>query len=287
MSGPLPYRWPAGRRCAAVLSFDFDAETPYLWTHRASLTDVLGEPEQRRFGPRQGVHRILDVLGGLELKASFFIPGVVAERYPEAVARIVEEGHEAGLHGWLHERVDELVSEAEIEETISRGANSLERAAGRPAIGYRSPSWEMTPVVFKVLKRLGVSYDSSLMGYDHPYWIGDMPEIPVNWFLDDAPYYRYAGRGDTRPPAFPEQLTRAWEEELEACKRFGGLFMLTMHPWLSGRAARVAALERMVRRHRDDPEIWWATAAEIAAYHRSAHPDDFHEQALVAELPAG
>ena len=284
MSGPTPYRWPDGRSCAAVLSFDFDAETPYLWNNRNQLTDVLGEPEQRRFGPRQGVHRILDVLRGLELKASFYVPGVVADRYPDAVARIAEEGHEIGLHGWLHERVDELSAD-EMEDTIGRGAAAVARAAGRPAIGYRSPSWEMTPATFTVLQRLGVRYDSSLMGYDHPYWVGEMPEIPVSWFLDDAPYYRYAGRGDTRPPAYPEALNRAWEEELEGCKRFGGLFLLTMHPWLSGRPGRIAALERMVRRHRDDDRIWWCTAAEAAEHHRTTHPGDFREAAVPARLP--
>lgn len=286
MTRPVQYRWLEGRRCAAVLSFDFDAETPYLWNNRGRLTDVLGEPEQRRFGPRQGVHRILDVLAGLDLKASFYIPGVVAERHPNEVVRIVEEGHEASLHGWLHERVDELGSEGEIEESISRGAESLQRVTGRQAPGYRSPSWEMTPTTFRVLEKLGIGYDSSLMGYDHPYWVGPTPEIPVSWFLDDAPYYRYAGRGDTRPPAFPEQLNRAWEEELEACKRFGGLFMLTMHPWMSGRAARITALERMVQRHRADPEIWWTTAAEVAEHHRNAHPDDFRVDAVAAEPPA-
>jgi hypothetical protein len=107
--------------------------------------------------------------------------------------------------------------------------------------------------------------------------VGNLVEVPVQWLLDDAPYYRYVGRGDTRPPAYPADVLRSWRLELEGVKRFGGLFMLTMHPWISGRASRLLALETLVADYRHDPEIAWATAAEVAAFHRRAHFDEFRE----------
>ena len=276
MTAMVPYRWPDGKRCAAVLSFDFDGETPYLWNNRNQPSKALGELEQRRFGPRQGIHRILDLLAEQNLRATFYIPGAIAERYPEAVTRIAAEGHEIGLHGYLHERVDQI-TKGEIEETTARAMEALQRVSRQTPVGYRSPSWEMTPETLTVIESIGLSYDSSLMGYDHPYWVGNLVEVPVQWLLDDAPYYRYVGRGDTRPPAYPTDVISSWRLELEGAKRFGGLFMLTMHPWISGRASRLLALEKLVADYRHDPEIEWATAAEVAAFHRRAHFSEFRE----------
>ncbi|MHB8619129.1 MAG: polysaccharide deacetylase family protein [Chloroflexota bacterium] len=273
-----PYRWPGGRLCAAVLSFDFDGEAPYLWNHRAEPKAGMGEIEQRRFGPRQGVYRILDLLAQHRIQASFYVPGWIAEHYPEALRAILKGGHEVGLHGYLHERLDDIGRD-EMRETMARARRALLVVGAGEPLGYRSPSWEMTPWAFEVLQDLGVAYDSSLMGYDHPYWMSGLVEVPVQWLLDDAPFYRYAGKGDTRPPAHPGQVVESWRLELEGMKRFGGLFMPTMHPWMSGRAGRLLELDRLLARYRDDADIWWATAAQVARHHAATYPDEYREEA--------
>lgn len=268
------YEWPDGKRCAVTLSFDFDAETPYLWRTRADRPAVLGELELRRFGARQGVYRILDLLDKWSIRATFFVPGWIAERYPEVVGEVARRGHEIGMHGYLHERVDQL-TEGEVEETVARGKEALWRVVGERAFGYRSPSWEMTRETFDVLIRHGVSYDSSMMGYDHPYWVGDLPEIPVQWTLDDAPFFRYTGFGGDSAPRDPTEVMGMWGQEFEGAKRYGGIFMVTMHPWMSGRAGRIMALEELIARLKSDPDAWWATCEEVAEHHRSAYPDMF------------
>ncbi|UOF88993.1 polysaccharide deacetylase [Fodinisporobacter ferrooxydans] len=273
----LAYHWPDGKKCAVILSFDFDGETPFLWRSRNQNVKTMGEFEQRRFGPRQGVHRILDLLAKWDSKASFFIPGRIAEQYPQAVEEIVKYGHEIGLHGYLHERVDEL-NEEEIEETLIQAKESLQKITGQRQMGYRSPSWEMTESAFNIIMRHQVLYDSSLMGYDHPYWIGGLPEIPVQWLLDDAIFYRYTGGSSASPPPInPKVVIDSWKQEFEGMKRFGGLFMVTMHPWISGRASRILALEELIKHLKKDTEVWWATCEEVAAYHRTAYPDQFRE----------
>src|SRR5690606_3971601 len=180
MSDRREYQWPDGKRCAAAFSIDFDGESPFLWRTRANPTPVLGELEQRAFGPRQGIYRILEMLHRLDIQASFFIPGIIAERYPQAVEAIAKDGHEIGLHGYLHEHVQELDADG-IEQMILKGKEALERVVGEREFGFRSPAWEMTPETIRALQRHGIRYDSSLMGYDHPYWIDGLPEIPVQW----------------------------------------------------------------------------------------------------------
>lgn len=271
------YKWPEEKQCAVVLSFDFDVHTPYLWRNRKAQTNSLGELEQRRFGVRQGICRILELLAHYDVKASFFVPGLVAEQYPQAVAEVAEHGHEIGLHGYIHERLDEL-NKGEAEETMLKSVEALERIVGRKRMGYRSPSWEMTADMFDLLNRYDVLYDSSLMGYDHPYWVDGLPELPVQWLLDDAVFYRYTGSGiDIGPPQSPAVVVDMWNRELEGMKQFGGLFMVTMHPWITGRAARLLALEELIKSISDSSAVWWSTCDEVALYHRAAYADQYLE----------
>ena len=87
MSGDS-YLWPDGFRSAACFTLDLDAHAPYLWTHRQKMPPFLSHLEQRRFGPRVGIHRILELLDRFALKGTFFVPGKVAEDHPELLPRL-------------------------------------------------------------------------------------------------------------------------------------------------------------------------------------------------------
>lgn len=212
------------------------------------------------------------MLDRLSLRASFYVPGAIAEAHPGALRSIISAGHEVGLHGYMHERLDDLGA-AQAAATLDRSVQALVAAGASPPFGYRSPSWEMTPEAWDQLCAAGVLYDSSLMGYDHPYWIDGLVEVPVQWQLDDAIFYRYV-TGSSRPPVPPSVVMDDWGREISALARFAGLAMMTVHPWLSGRAGRLAAFESMLREAVSDPGIWWATAAQIADHHRAGHTPD-------------
>lgn len=261
---------------ALCVSFDFDGPSPYLWATRGERPSVVGELEQRRFGPRIGVWRILDVLGEAGIAASFFVPGAIAAAYPEALGAILERGHEIALHGYLHERVEAL-SPAELVDVLARSTAALRQAGVSGRLGYRSPSWEMTEAAWDALRAAEVAYDSSLMGSDTPYTIDGLVEVPVDWSLDDAVFYRYVP-GTVRPPAPTEAVLAAWTAEIEAARSYGTCVVLTMHPWISGRGARAAALARLLAQYGQDRDIWWATAAQIADHHRTltGRPAEHH-----------
>ena len=275
---PKPYQWPAGKRCAVVISADVDAESPLLWKSRGKTLHTLGELEQRRFGPREGLARILALLGEYGISGSFYVPGYVAEAHPEILPGLLAGGHEVGLHGYHHE----LVHQLEIDENrdiLLRCLKVFEDQIGKKPLGYRSPAWEMTESMMDLLQTEKLIYDSSLMGYDHPYTLGGVTEIPVQWLLDDAIYFRYFGSGiDHWHPADPGAVLNGWIEEFEGLRKFGGLFMVTVHPWISGRAQRIRLLEKLIRHIRQYNDVWWATALEIANYHgESANRNEFEE----------
>src|SRR5207302_11228021 len=99
----MRYQWPKRQQSAAVLSFDFDAESGFLFREPEKARRSLGDLEERRFGPRVGVDRILRLLDRLKLRASFYIPGWTVENHPAESARIRDAGHESGPHGNMPE----------------------------------------------------------------------------------------------------------------------------------------------------------------------------------------
>ena len=265
----MRYAWPKGRRSAAVLSFDFDAESGFLFREPEKARRSLGDLEERRFGPRVGVDRILRLLDRLKLRASFFIPGWTVEHHLDACRRIRDAGHEIGAHGNVHEALGFL--DEEQEERVMREQLEIlaSRLGVRPA-GYRSPSWDVNVWTPALLKAHGFSYDSSLMGNDVPYAldtpVGPLTEVPVQWIMDDAPLFRHV-YGASNAIADPGRVLQMWSKEFVAMHRENGCFVLTCHPFISGRASRVQLIEDLVRHMRRQKGVWFTTCEEVAQWH--------------------
>ena len=120
------------------------------------------------------------------------------------------------------------------------------------------------------LKRRGL-YDSSLSGFDHPYTIGDVTEVPVQWAIDDAVYFKFVGGGaDSWPPSATGPILDSWLDEWTMLHKEGGLLMLTIHDWISGRAHRILMLERLLERITAEQGAWIATVGEVAAHHAAS-----------------
>lgn len=269
MTAPPDYPWPNGKRSAFLFSVDVDIESPLVWRTRATGIRGRGELEQRRFGARTGLDRLLDLLETHELHATFYVPALDAEAHPHTLPAIHERGHELALHGYAHERVDEL-SDTENAAVLDRSLAVFEHQIGLRPEGYRSPAWEIIDALPDLLRERGIQYDSSLMGYDHPYSVQGLTEIPVNWLTDDAIYFKFTGGGADRwHPPDPAAILHAWLEEWEGIHEFGGLFTLTVHPWISGRAQRVRLLRSLLEHVRAHSDVWFATADELARHHRT------------------
>lgn len=281
LSLPAPYPWPKGKSSAFCFSIDVDAHAPWMWSNRQDVPQRLSHLEQRRYGPRIGIRRIADLLARHKIKASFFVPAVVAEENPWMLPALMDAGHEVGLHGYFHELVAE-VSDAEFSRALEASIALFERQTGKKPAGFRSPAWEMTPHMLSEVRRHGF-YDSSLMGSDTPYSVHGVTEVPVNWATDDAIFFKFLDGRDTRAPLGTNQMLDAWKEELAASRRFSTLFMLTIHDWISGRGPRIAMLDRLLEDVAADPAIWIATAAEIADHHREHAAD---RDAVVPQIPA-
>ena len=262
-----PRLWPEGARCAVALSFDSDHETNELRDGGESP----GKLSQGQYGNRQGVPRILELLARNEVPATFFVPAVTALLYPDEQRRVVAEGHEIGIHGWIHERNSVLPIEAE-RDLMLRSADTLESISGMRPVGMRTPSWDFSPNTLSLVREMGLIYDSSLMADVDCYELLEngeptgVVELPVEWIRDDAVYFNMNRFSGLRPHTPPEAVFDIFRREFEAAYREGGLFQLTMHPHVIGYRSRLWILEELIALMRSLPGVWFATHADVVRH---------------------
>jgi peptidoglycan/xylan/chitin deacetylase (PgdA/CDA1 family) len=262
-----PTQWKNGARVCVALSFDPDHETGTL---REGSTSV-GRLSQGQYGSRAGVPRILALLRRYDLKASFFVPAVIAKLYPDEQTRIVAEGHEIGMHGWIHERTSPLAEDVE-RDLMRRAYDVLAKVSGQVPVGVRVPSWDFSPNTLQLIRELGLLYDSSLMADDEPYELLEngeptgVVELPVEWIKDDAPYLNMNRFEAIRPYTPPSAVLEIFKSEFDGAVAENGLFLLTMHPHIIGHRSRMALLDELVRHMKATPGVWFATHADVARY---------------------
>ena len=268
-----PAIWPGGARCAVALSFDSDHETNELRDGGKSV----GRMSWGQYGSRVGVPRILELLKKTGVAATFFVPAVAALLYPDEQRRVVAEGHEIGLHGWIHE-LNSVLPEAVERDLHLRSSDALTQITGIRPVGMRTPSWDFSPATLTIQREMGLLYDSSLMADNDPYELEQhgkatgIVELPVEWIRDDAVYFNMNRFQALRPYTAPTTVLDIFRREFDGAWDEGGLFLLTMHPHVIGYRSRLFILEELIRHMQARGNVWFATHKDIAAYVRDNAP---------------
>jgi peptidoglycan/xylan/chitin deacetylase (PgdA/CDA1 family) len=265
-----PKSWPDDASCAVALSFDADHETIPLRDSDPSPMRI----SQGQYGARRGMPRIRALLQRHAIPATFFYPAVSALVHADEVRGVAGEGHEIGIHSWIHERNTTLPFEAERDLSF-RASDVLGRLAQRTPCGMRTASWDFSPNTLAIIREMGLLYDSSLMADDEPYELTDdgeatgVVELPPEWIRDDAVYFnmhRFSGLRPYTPPSAVEEIFRA---EFDGALAEGGLFLLTMHPHVIGHRSRISLLDRLIEHIKaQQAKIWFATHAQVAQWCR-------------------
>lgn len=261
-----PKAWPNGARVAVGLSFDVDNATAELATGNL-ISEVISRGE---YGAVDGVPRILRVLDTHQVPASFFIPAVAHLLHPQMIPAIMASGrHEIGVHGWIHEHLPSVNDERYEQDMLNRAIETLTNAVGKKPVGYRAPSWQFSQWTMGQVKAAGFLYDSSLMASDDAYEIlldgqpTGVIELPIERIVDDFPYFGSGTNGGLPNPDLVEQV---FKSEFDVAYDEGGLFILTMHPHITGHRSRVAGLEKLITYMKSKPGVWFATHEQIARY---------------------
>jgi peptidoglycan/xylan/chitin deacetylase (PgdA/CDA1 family) len=262
-----PASWPGGARCAVALSFDADHETIPLRDNDESPMRI----SQGQYGHRQAMPRILRLLEREAIPASFFYPAVAALLDPDEVRAVAGAGHEIGIHSWIHEANTTLPRDAERDLTL-RAADVLSRLAGTAPVGIRTASWDFSINTLDIIREMGLLYDSSLMADDDAYELmhdgqpTGIVELPPEWIRDDAVYYNMVRFSALRPYTPPSAVEEIFRAEFDGAWDERGLFLLTMHPHVSGHRSRLPVLARLIAHMKAKGGCWFATHAQVAAW---------------------
>ena len=206
------------RQAGATVSLTFDNLGEVTALERGQWPDdaPLGE----HWSVTRALPRILAALEEAGVEATFFVEGLNAELYPDALREIAAAGHEVGLHGWRHEVWADLEPERE-RELLERGVEHFEALGLRP-VSFRPPGGELTPASLDLLRELGFRYVSPVG--ERVYESNGLTVVPFRWELVDAWYYLPTFAGPPQPSA----LRAAVMDALEG----SGPTTLIFHPFL-------------------------------------------------------
>jgi len=192
-------------------------------------------PEGQHFTVVEVLPRLLELLAARRVKATFFVEGLNAEMYPQALHTILAGGHEVAVHAWRHEEWAALDAESEIA-LLERATNAM-RCIGIEPRGFRPPGGGLTERTLGLLGEHGYSYVSP--AGEREGLLEGLAVLPFRWPLVDAYSYlpQFAGLreryGDGPDPHTPEKMRDQMVAALEAHSGQEGHLTLLFHPFSS------------------------------------------------------
>ena len=188
--------------------------------------------------------RLLEIFDDAGVKATFFVLGWVAERFPDLVRRISESGHEIASHGFAHRLIYDQTPAA-FRDDVRTSKDLLEEVTGKTVNGFRAPSYSVTPRTLWALDVLieeGYTYDASVfpihhdrygipLSPRHPYVIssraGSLVEAPASTIRFGRFNFPVGGGGYFR--LLPYEWTHLGISRINKDERRAAIFYL--HPW--------------------------------------------------------
>lgn len=260
--------WPGGARIAVNFTADFDAMLLRRLMNEPALQLAKGE-----FGGRVGIWRLIELFDSHGVTATIFTPGRICELYPAAVRAAARSGHEVADHMWEHR----VPKEAGLErDHLTRSTQALEALTGVRPVGTRSGHSH------GLLRELGYLYRSNGSASQAPHYLRDadgtnvLVNLPFHYAIDDAMFFSFSWMGT--PTAAqrmidPERvLDLWWEAFLQQHERGGGYLNLCLHPFVSGRALRVAMLDRLIGHMKEKGGVWFASCEAVARHCLAQRP---------------
>jgi peptidoglycan/xylan/chitin deacetylase (PgdA/CDA1 family) len=244
--------------------------------------EELGEPVAR--GAHHSVTEVLPIvlklLDSAGLKATFFVEAINTERYPDALRRLIDDGHELGCHGWRHEPFS-AQTEPRKREILAASTQAL-RATGATVTGFRPPGGVLDGNDLPLLAHAGLEWASpagTVAGE-----AAGVACLPFRWPLIDAYFFAPPlaplrvrdglTAAPTAPGRFATAIARAIDGALDGEAETP--LCVVLHPYLYTSESRLRALEELVRRLgrlRARGEAIVAPGREIAADLRARETD--------------
>jgi peptidoglycan/xylan/chitin deacetylase (PgdA/CDA1 family) len=280
VSGSTPARAPGGARIIVCVQIAFeDYAGPTVGSNSTSIApsfpadalaagqvDLIGKSWQD-YGLRAGLPRLLRILAQEGISATVPVSGMLSERCPDLLKRVVDEGHEICGHSWAQDvRLFEL-NAAEEEANLARCAAGIEKASGVRPVGWVSPAGQLSATSLRALARNGYIYSLDFKDDDVPYLVRgsdwQLVGIPNPYDINDVQQYSVSGN----PPnsyleIFTSTFDMLYEEGLDQPK----IVNAVVHPPLFGRPFGALTLRKVIEYAKSHDHVWFARRDEVARW---------------------
>jgi len=150
------------------------------WYHISGIDDFLKDIDLNKFANRvlNNTLKLLETFSESKVRATFFVLGSIAERFPRLIRRIDAEGHEVATHGLYHTSIYNQ-SQDEFSRELKDATKVLSDIIGKKIIGFRAPDFSITEKsmwAIDVLIQQGIKYDCSIFPIKHPRY--GVPKAP-------------------------------------------------------------------------------------------------------------
>ena len=285
-SPPHP-RWPGNARIALqiVLNYEEGSESSVLHGDRASetfLSEIINAPAFAmrhmsmeslfEYGSRAGFWRVMRELKQRAIPVTVFGVAMALERNPEAVAAMIEDGHEIACHGWRWISYQE-VDEATEREHMQRAVATIERLTGARPLGWYtgrdSPNTRRL-----VVEHGGFLYDADSYADDLPYWVevAGKPHLVVPYTLDANDMRFAAPQGFNSGDQFFTYLRDTFDALYAEGATAPKMMSVGLHCRIIGRPGRIVALQRFLDHVARHKQVWICRRVDIARHWHATHP---------------
>jgi peptidoglycan-N-acetylglucosamine deacetylase len=288
------------KKIYCAIGTDIDSVAGWIGSYGGG--DSPSDIQRGVFATEVGVPRLLRLFKKYNMQTSFFIPGHSLASFPDVMKMIVDEGHEVGAHGYLHENPIAMTPRQE-EDVLVKCIDLISKLTGKAPRGYVAPWWEMSASTAALLKKYDFSYDHS-QGYRdfQPFYarVGDewnvinyaktaaewmkpmkhgteidLVDIGANWYLDDLPPMMFMKKApNSHGFVNPRDIGQMWQDQFDWVHREMdyAVYALTIHPDVSGRPQVLMMLERLIDYINGHNDVEWTTFENIADDFRKRYP---------------
>ena len=273
--------WPDNQQIAVRIVVDYSVDAAGDGIGRKDIQSHVAQ-----HGKRVEIWSLLDLFEKHNLRATFAVPAIMAETFPESVREAIKRGHEVAAHGYLHEDVSKLEQDEE-KRRLDLTTEFLEEICGHKPLGWFSlPSrkdefgcGKLSPNTVNLLIDAGYEYLGNGLADDIPYyWVSDFDTrrniltLPYYYHFDDQWFISFPGHGLGCGNENPETLYQNWKQEFDASYLRGRFFSMFIHPYLIQWGYGMETLESIIAYIKGFPSVWNPTGIECARYWKSTYP---------------
>ncbi|MSQ20279.1 MAG: hypothetical protein EXR39_12170 [Betaproteobacteria bacterium] len=264
------HSWPNGARVAVLISVLFEAwsdgKFPTYFTRTTPLKPGTTDQSAIRwsqYGGNEGIWRIMQIVGNAALPATVFANALAAERYPDAIRRIVQAGHAVAGHGYAQDQYLLDFDRDGQRALITKSLDILERAAGRRPDGWTTPVYGGNEHTIPLLVGAGMQWHCDALDFSMPRieQTGSGPIVAIPWceFVDN--------RVLRSNPRDYLDVYQGMFDYLYASEPMS-LLHIAIHAHTGGRPLIAAMFNEVLRYIKGFPEVWFARHNEIARWKR-------------------